>query len=93
MVRATELSMLVVSALLAVDASLASPSVVALLVLAALLTMFDALQRPSLDALLSRLVPREDLVPAAALESLRGTAGQIAGPAAGARSWLSPGYR
>jgi MFS family permease len=43
----------------------------------------DALQRPSLDALLPRLVSREDITPAAALQSLRSTVGMIAGPALG----------
>jgi MFS family permease len=45
--------------------------------------MLDALQRPSLDALLPRLVPREELTAAAALSSLRGTVGMIGGPAVG----------
>jgi MFS family permease len=83
MVRLTELGLLVVSALLLANALLDRPSVVALFVLAGLATVLDALQRPSLHALLPRLVPREDLVPAAALGSLRMTIGMIAGPAVG----------
>jgi MFS family permease len=83
MVQLTELGLLVVSLLLLANASLASPSVAGLFVLAGLATLLDALQRPSLDALLPRLVPREDLVPAAALGSLRMTVGMIAGPALG----------
>src|SRR6202165_1802807 len=43
----------------------------------------DAMQRPSLDALLPRLVERSELPAAAALMSLRGTVGMIAGPALG----------
>ncbi|MCA1710799.1 MAG: MFS transporter [Actinobacteria bacterium] len=81
MVQLTELSLLVVSLLLLVNVSVRS--VPALFALAGVATMLEALQRPSLDALLPRLVPREDLVPAAALGSLRGTVGMIAGPAVG----------
>src|SRR4029077_11852007 len=40
----------------------------------------DSLQRPSLDALLPRLVDRDELPAAAALNSVRGTLGMIAGP-------------
>jgi MFS family permease len=43
----------------------------------------DAMQRPSLDALLPRLVEREELAAAGALMSLRGTLGMVAGPALG----------
>ncbi len=43
----------------------------------------DGLQRPSLDALLPRLVERDELPAAAALSSLRGTFGMILGPATG----------
>jgi MFS family permease len=57
--------------------------VAVLFVVAGLATMLDALQRPSLDALLPRLVPREELTAAAALSSLRGTVGMIGGPAVG----------
>jgi MFS family permease len=42
-----------------------------------------ALQRPSLDALLPRLVPREEMTAAAALGTLRGTVPMIVGPAVG----------
>jgi MFS family permease len=41
----------------------------------------DALQRPSLDALLPRLVDRDELAAAGALSSMRGTVGMVAGPA------------
>jgi MFS family permease len=83
MVQVTELAMLLVSVLLVGNALTAHPSVAVLFVAVGLTMTFDALQRPSLDALLPRLVPREDLLPAAALNSLRGTAGTIAGPALG----------
>jgi MFS family permease len=43
----------------------------------------DAIQRPSLDAMLPRLVDRDELTAAAALGSIRSTLGQIVGPALG----------
>jgi MFS family permease len=83
MVQVTELAMLGVSALLLVNALLPHPSIAVLFLSVGLLMTFDALQRPSLDALLPRLVPREDVLAAGALNSMRGTAGMIAGPALG----------
>ena len=41
------------------------------------------LQRPALDSMVPRLVPRDELPAAAALEGFRRNAGQIAGPALG----------
>lgn len=83
MVRLTEAALLLASVGLLVNASVARPSVAAIFVLVGLLTACDCLQRPSLDALLPRLVPTEQLVPAAALNSVRMTVGMIAGPALG----------
>ncbi|MCU1589755.1 MAG: transporter [Frankiales bacterium] len=83
MVQVTELALLLTSALLLGNALLPHPSVAVLFVAAGLATLFDALQRPSLDALLPRLVPREDVLAAGALNSMRGTAGMIGGPAVG----------
>ncbi|HKC20701.1 MAG TPA: MFS transporter, partial [Candidatus Dormibacteraeota bacterium] len=51
--------------------------------IAAFQAAFDALQRPSLDALLPRLVDRDEVGAAAALGQVRGTLGMIAGPALG----------
>lgn len=83
MVRITEGLLLATSLGLLVNSVVDAPSVALLFVLNALLVAFDSLQRPSLDALLPRLVPKEDLVPAAALNSFRMTVGMIAGPALG----------
>ena len=83
MVRLTEGGLLTGSALLLGNSLLARPSVTALFVLVGLMTVVESLQRPSLDALLPRLVPKEQLVPAAALNSFRVTVGMIAGPALG----------
>ena len=83
MVQLTELALLLTSTLLLGNTLLPHPSVLVLFVAASLATMLDSLQRPSLDALLPRLVPREDILAAGALSSLRGTAGMIGGPAVG----------
>ena len=60
-----------------------APAPVGPFVVAALMAALDGLQRPPLDALLPRLVDRDELVAAGALSSLRGTVGTIAGPALG----------
>ncbi len=83
MVRLTEGLMLVGAALLCGNALLDHPSVVALFVLLFFLGAAESLQRPSLDGLLPRLVPKEQLVAAGALNSFKMTAGAIAGPALG----------
>ena len=83
MVRVTEALLLLTCGGLLANSLVDDPSVALLFVLNALLVAFDALQRPSLDALLPRLVPKEQLVAAAALNSFRMTVGMIAGPALG----------
>ena len=83
MVQATEMSLALISALLIVNASLPTPRVWALYLAASLMAGLDAVQRPSLDALLPRLVPKEEITAAAALQSLRSTVGMIGGPALG----------
>jgi MFS family permease len=81
MVLLSEAGLMVGSLLLAGNSLLAQPLVWLIFAVAALQGAFDALQRPSLDALLPRLVDRDELPAAAALGSLRGTVGMIAGPA------------
>src|SRR6202162_4962245 len=81
MVLLSEAGLMVGSLLLAGNSLLAHPLMWLIFVVAALQGSFDALQRPSLDALLPRLVDRDELKAAAALGSLRGTVGMIAGPA------------
>jgi MFS family permease len=83
MVQLTELALLLTSGLLLGNALLPHPSIAVLFVAAGLATLFDSLQRPSLDALLPRLVPREDVLAAGALSSMRSTVGMIGGPAVG----------
>ena len=81
MVLLSEAGLMVGSLVLAGNSLLAQPLMWLIFAVAALQGAFDALQRPSLDALLPRLVDRQELKAAAALGSLRGTVGMIAGPA------------
>ena len=83
MVLATEAALMGCSLLLAGNAALARPQVWLLFAVATAWGVLDAVQRPSLDAMLPRLVDRDELPAAAALGSLRGTVGQIFGLALG----------
>ncbi len=83
MVQITELLLAVCSGLLVVNAGLPRPQVWLLFVIAAGMAGLGALQRPSLDAMLPRLVERDELTAAGALHTLQGTVGMIAGPAIG----------
>lgn len=83
MVQLTELGLAVLSAVLVVNALAGHPRVWVLFVVASLAAAFDGLQRPSLEALLPRLVPREEMAAAAALASLRMSLGMVGGPALG----------
>jgi len=57
------------------------PPVWSLYVLAGFMSAMNGLQRPSIDALMPRLVPREELLAAAALGQFRGSFIMIVGPA------------
>src|SRR5450759_1590851 len=81
MVLLSEAGLMTGSLLLAGDSLLARPVLWVIFAIVVLQGSFDALQRPSLDALLPRLVDRDELTAAAALGSVRGTLGMIAGPA------------
>jgi len=83
LVRLTELGMASASALLLVNAALPHPRLWVLYAASVLLAAMDGLQTPSLDALVPRLVAREELPAAVALEATRGTLGMVAGPALG----------
>jgi len=82
-VRLTELGMAAASASLLVNAALPHPALWVLYAASVLLAALDGLQTPSLDALVPRLVEREELPAAVALEGLRGTLGMVAGLALG----------
>ena len=83
MLQLTELSFAVASAVLLANALLPHPQLWLLFVVAALMAALDGLQRPSLEALTPRLVDRDEIPAAAAIGTLRGTVGMIAGPALG----------
>jgi len=83
MVLMSEAALTIFSVVLVFNAALPHPQVWVLFVVMVGWGGLDALQRPSLDAMLPRLVDREELTAAAALGSLRGTLGMIAGPALG----------
>jgi MFS family permease len=67
------------AALLLVNAVLPNPQVWVLFVVGALAAVCDSLQRPSLDALIPQTVRHDQLASAAALSSLRWSAGFILG--------------
>ena len=83
MVLLSEAALMVCSLILAGNAALPSPQTWVLFVIAVVWGVLDAVQRPSLDAMLPRLVDRDELAAAAALNSVRSTMGQILGPALG----------
>ena len=67
--------------MLLLNALLPHPFLWLLYVIAGLAAGLDALQRPSLNALLPRLVERDELAAAGALNGMRSTFGMVAGPA------------
>ncbi len=81
LLRWAELLLLVLSALLAVNAALPHPSVVVLFVIAGLMSAVSGFHSPALESLTPKLVTAEDLPAVSALASLRGTTAAIAGPA------------
>lgn len=81
LVQLTELSLASLSGVLLVNAMLPHPQLWLLYVVATLAAGLDSLQQPSLEALLPRLVERDELVTAVALTRLRQSIGQILGPA------------
>jgi MFS family permease len=80
MLLATEAAFALISALLMVNALLPHPALWAIFLLVSIQGGLFALQRPSLDALLPRLVPREELTAAGALRMMGGTVGMVVGP-------------
>lgn len=83
MVLLTEVGLMACSLILAGNSALPNPQVWVLFAVTVVWGSLDAVQRPSLDAMLPRLVDRDELAAAAALNSMRGTLGQILGPALG----------
>ena len=83
MVRFAELGLAGCSGLLLVNALLPRPQVWVLFVVEALATALGGFLRPSLDSLTPRLVEKDELTAAGALDSLRFQIGLIGGPAVG----------
>ncbi len=77
----SELGFVAAAALLLMNSLLPHPYLVAIYALEITAGALYALQRPSLDALLPRLVERDEITAAATLSSLRSTVAMIAGPA------------
>jgi MFS family permease len=69
--------------ILFLNSLLDEPKVWVLFLVAPLMAGLDGFQRPALDSMVPRLVSRDELTAAAALDSLRGEFGMIAGPAIG----------
>ena len=83
LVLLTEAALMLCSLILAGNAALPHPQVWLLFAISMAWGVLDAIQRPSLDAMLPRLVEKHELAAAANLGSIRGTLGQILGPALG----------
>jgi MFS family permease len=81
MVLLSEAGLMVGSLLMAGNSLLAKPMLWLIFAVTLLWGSLDAVQRPSLDAMLPRLVDRDELTAAGALRMLSGTVGMIAGPA------------
>ena len=79
----TQVGRLVLSAGLVVNAAADVPQIWFLYFAAAAGSGLAAIGRPSLDAMVPRLVGRDDLAGVAALEGLQGTVAMIGGPALG----------
>ncbi|MFF4367245.1 MFS transporter [Streptomyces sp. NPDC001594] len=79
----TEIGMTVLGLALLGNALLENPVVWLLYVVAGAMAALDGLQRPALNALTPRLVPRDQIPAANALQGLRWQIGAIAGPAIG----------
>jgi MFS family permease len=78
-----ELLLTLISGGLALNARLPHPSVAAIFVLTGLMSAVNGFHRPTLEAMSPRLVERDELPATAALTSLRGSLGAVAGPAIG----------
>ena len=80
LINATEAAQGLLAAALLVNTLLPHPVLWPLYVVAALSSALTGLQRPALDAIVQRIVPRDQLTAATALNALRWQVGAIAGP-------------
>jgi MFS family permease len=83
LVLLSELALMAMSGVLVWNSTFTHPSVVVIFAVAVVSAGAWSLQRPALDALLPRLVERDELTAAGALSTFQGTVGMLAGPALG----------
>lgn len=83
LILCSELALVVVSGLLLANALAAHPQVWALFVLEAFATLFGGFAWPALRSAIPRLVPADQVMAAASLQSLQGNLSQVGGPALG----------
>src|SRR3954466_10042677 len=79
----SEVALSLASLALVVNALLPHPSVAVIFLVTAVMSAVTGFHRPALESMTPRLVDQAELPATAALTSLRGTAGAIAGPALG----------
>jgi MFS family permease len=87
----SETVLALLSGALAVNALLPRPSLALVFVLSALAAGVNGFHRPALDALSPRLVTRDEIPAANALQGIRGTLAMVGGPAAGGLAIASLG--
>ena len=83
LIRLSEVAFCICSLVLLWNSLLSEPRIWVIFTVAMVMAGIDGFQRPALDALMPRLVDRDELVAAGALSSLRMNLGMVAGPAAG----------
>ncbi len=81
LVQVAELGLALCAGALVLNSTLEAPRLWVLFVVAAAMAGLDGIQRPPLDALIPRLVERDELLAASALDALRSNIGRVAGPA------------
>lgn len=81
LVQLAELLLAVCAGVLALNSWVWEPRLWILFVVGAAMAGLDGIQRPPLDALIPRLVDRDELIAASALDSFRANLGWVAGPA------------
>jgi MFS family permease len=91
LLRLAEVGQLACSLGLLLNASLGRPQIWAVFVLAGAISGLGAIQRPAMQGLVPRLVDREELTAAGAIDALVRTVGMIGGPAFAGLLLAGPG--
>ena len=81
LVQIAELGLAACAGVLVFNSTLSEPRLWVLFAVGAAMAGLDGIQRPPLDALIPRLVDREEFLAASALDGFRSTFGWVAGPA------------